>query len=86
MKFSKFPIRVETTLDNLYFNSWTQIRTTSFLWLKFTSRENSMKCPKYTTKVISGLSIFFFRKVDKTIMMDFAILFIENVLKHPPNK
>jgi len=41
--FSKFPIRVETTLDELHFISRTQIQKSPFLWLKFTSRLNSKK-------------------------------------------
>jgi len=59
MNFSKFPIGVETALDNLYFISWTQIQKTSFLGLKFTARENSKKWPKYARRVIHGLNIFF---------------------------
>jgi len=57
---------------------------TSFLRLKFTLRINSKKWPKYATKVIYGLSIFFFKKVNNTIMKEFAILSIENVLKQHP--
>jgi len=86
MNFSRFPIGVETTLGKLHFIGWTKIQKTLFLWPKFTSRKNSKKCPKYTTRVIHGMSIFFFKKVNKTIVRDFAILFTENALKYPPNK
>jgi len=41
--------------------------------------QNNKKWPKYNTRVIYGLSIFFFRKVNHTIMRKFAILLIENV-------
>jgi len=86
MNFPKFPIGVESLLDKLHSISWTQIQKTLFLWLKFTSRVNSKKGPKYTTRVICGLSIFFFKKVNNTIMRGFAILFIEKVLKCPWKK
>jgi len=84
--FSKFPIGVGSAIDKLHFNSWTQIQKISLLWLKFIERVNSKKWPKYTKRVIHGLNIFFFRKVNKIIMRDFAILFTEKVLKNPPNK
>jgi len=51
MNFSKVPIGIETILDELYFGSWNQIQKTLFLWLKFTSRVNSNKWPKYTIRV-----------------------------------
>jgi len=67
--------------DKLHFISWTQIQKSSLLWLKFTSlRVNSKKWPNYMTWVICGLSIFFFRKVNNSIVKKFAILSIENVL------
>jgi len=50
------------------------------LGVNFTSTENSKKWPEYTIKVIYGLNIFFFRKGNKIIMRDFAILFTEYVL------
>jgi len=47
---------------------------------------NSKKWPGYTIRVICGLGIFFFRKINNTIMRDFAILFTKNLLKQPPKK
>jgi len=84
--FSKFLIGVEIKLNKYYFMSWSQIQKTSFLWMKFMPRVNSKKWPNYTTRVIHRLSIFFFRKVDDTIMMEFAILLTKIVLKYPHQK
>jgi len=53
---------------------------------KFTLRVNRKKWPKYTTRVICGLSIFFFRKVMNIIMRECAIIFIESVLNQLPKK
>jgi len=44
------------------------------------------KWSKYTTRVILGLSIFFFRKFNNTMMKKFTILFTKNVLKKIPKK
>jgi len=48
---------------------------------KITSRVNSKKWLKYTSKEICGLSILFFREIPNTIMREYTIPFTENVLK-----
>jgi len=81
--FSKFPIGVETTLDSFISLARFKFKKTSFLWLKFTSRINSKKWPKYITRVICGLSIFFlFIEINNAIMSEFGIVFTKNVVKY----
>jgi len=73
-------------VDKLHLIRWAQTQKILFLRLKFTSIVNGKKWSKFTTMVVHEFSIFFSRKVNKIIMKDITILFIENVLKYLPNK
>jgi len=60
--------------------NWSQIKKATFSLLKLVSRDNRKKWLKYSTRVLYGFNISFFRIVNNNKIRDFAILLTENVL------